>query len=74
MKLKELLDVIDVDVMIGIIDLGTDEFVFNGYAMDADEESVPEEILTGYVASIFNGDSEKYDTSGINIMVDPSET
>ena len=74
MKLKELLDVIEVDVMIGIIDLGTDEFVFNGYVMDADEESVPEKILTGYVVSILNGYSEKYDASGINIVVDPSET
>lgn len=74
MKLKELLDVIEVDVMIGIIDRGTDEFVFNGYTMDADEESVPGEILTGYVASIFNGNSGKYDESGINIVVAPSET
>lgn len=74
MKLKELLDVIEVDVMIGIIDRGTDEFVFNGYAMDADEESVPEEILKGYVVNILNGNSEMYDTSGINIVVDPSET
>lgn len=74
MKLKELLDVIEVDVMIGIIDRGTDEFVFNGYAMDADEESVPEKILKGYVVSILNGNSEMYDTSGINIVVDPNET
>ncbi len=74
MKLKELLDVIEVDVMIGIIDRGTDEFVFNGYAMDADEESVPNEILAGHVVSILNGNSENYDESGINIVVDPGET
>lgn len=74
MKLKELLGVIEVDVMIGIIDRGTDEFVFNGYAMDVDEESVPKEILTGCVVCILNGYSEKYDASGINIVVNPSET
>lgn len=73
MKLVNLLDVIEVDTMIGIIDKRNNDFVFVGFSVDA-EDNIPKEVLFGEVESLFEGHSDKNKCTGFNIVVNPYTT